>query len=83
MASMRPRSWIGCEQWPDVASWRSQARKSAQEMTSVSSAVAPGPEPGERFGTQGGCRGGHEVRPQRCWAAWRVMPSREPISAQE
>jgi hypothetical protein len=21
--------------------------------------------------------------PQRCWAAWRVMPSREPISAQE
>ena len=22
---------------------------------------------GERFGTQGGCRGGHEVRPQRCW----------------
>ena len=38
---------------------------------------------GERFGTQGGCRGGHEVRPQRCWAAWRVTPSREPISAQE
>ena len=21
--------------------------------------------------------------PQRCWAAWRVMPSREPISAHE
>ena len=38
---------------------------------------------GVRFGTQGGCRGGHEVRPQRCWAAWRVTPSREPISAQE
>ena len=34
-------------------------------------------------GSQGGCRGGHEARPQRCWAAWRVMPSREPISAQE
>jgi hypothetical protein len=25
----------------------------------------------------------HRVPPQRCWAAWRVMPSREPISAQE
>ena len=24
----------------------------------------------------------HDV-PQRCWAAWRVMPSRELISAQE
>jgi len=34
-----------------------------------------------RFGTQGGCRGGHEVRPQRCWAAWRLTPSGEPIPA--
>ena len=39
-----------------------------------------------------GCAGGifwldlvaaHGLPPQRCWAAWRVMPSREPISAQE
>ena len=49
----------------------------------MSSAVAPDPEPGEGFGIEGGCRGGHDARPQRCWAAWRVMPSREPISAQE
>ena len=80
MASMRPRSRIGCVQ---VVSWRSQARKSAQEMVTVSSAVAPDPEPGVGSGSEGGCRGGHEARPQRCWAAWRVMPSREPISAQE
>ena len=25
----------------------------------------------------------HDWPPQRCWAAWRVMPSRVPISAQE
>ena len=37
----------------------------------------------EGFGTESGCRGGHDAWPQRCWAAWRVMPSREPISAQE
>ena len=24
-----------------------------------------------------------DCAPQRCWAAWRVMPSRAPISAQE
>ena len=68
---------------PVVASWRSQAWKSAQVMISVSSAVAPGPGPGMGSGLEGGCRGGHEARPQRCWAAWRVTPSREPISAQE
>ena len=45
--------------------------------------VAPDPEPREGSGIQGGCRGGHTGRPQRCWAAWRVMPSRVPISAQE
>ena len=45
MASIRPRSRMGWEQWPVVASWRSQARKSAQVMV-LSSAVAPGPGPG-------------------------------------
>ena len=37
----------------------------------------------EGFGIRSGCRGGQEAWPQRCWAAWRVTPSREPISAQE
>ena len=42
------------------------------------------PIPSRRwFGTESGCRGSHDAWPQRCWAAWRVMPSREPISAQE
>ena len=27
--------------------------------------------------------GPNQAVPQRCWAAWRVMPSWEPISAQE
>ena len=60
-----------------VASWRSQVRKSPQATVSVvSSASAPAPEP-DRFGGESGCRGrvGHWL-PQRCWAAWRVMPSR-------
>ena len=37
-----------------------------------------------RAGAEGDRRGGHELwPPQRCWAAWRVTPSRVPISAQE
>ena len=81
--SVRLWSWIGCEQPVSAANSRSQRPKSVPVAVVVSSAVAPDPEPGERFGIGSGCRGGHDAWPQRCWAAWRVMPSREPISAQE
>ena len=52
MTSVRPRSRIGWAQVPELASWRSQARKSAQEMTSVPSASAPGPGLWEGPGTR-------------------------------
>ena len=45
---------------------------------------AVGGRPRSRAGVWFGIQdGGQDVRPQLCWAAWRVMPSREPISAQE
>jgi len=44
----------------------------------------PGPRASVWAGGEGDRRGGaYGWVPQRCWAAWRVMPSRVPISAQE
>src|SRR5271166_1695562 len=43
----------------------------------------PRPRAERGFGTEGGCRGSGQWLPQRCWAAWRVMPSLAPMSAQE
>ena len=91
----RSRRWP--DQWRRHAAAqpdRMRAMATGGELTFPGTEVSPGDDlgvaggrprsrAGERFGTQSGCRGGHEARPQRCWAAWRVMPSREPISAQE
>ena len=41
------------------------------------------PRTSVRAGDERNCRGGGYGWPQRCWAAWRVTPSREPMSAQE
>src|SRR5262249_11641468 len=43
----------------------------------------PGPRAVVQAGGEGDRRGGYGRAPQRCWAAWRVTPSRAAMSAQE
>ncbi len=68
---------------PAEVSCGSAVRKSAQVTEPVSSAVVPA-RTVEQAGGEGDRRGGdYWGAPQRCWAAWRVTPSRVPMSAQE
>ena len=65
MASMRPRSRMGCEQ-RSVASWSFPGAEVGPGDGRVSSAVAPGPEPVMRVGTGSGCRGSVAVTATTC-----------------